>query len=62
LQQAKSTLSVPVCVIGGLTAENIQPCASLGIDLYAVVSDVLGLPVDQVATRVKVWQFAVTQR
>lgn len=61
LRHAKTSLSVPVCVIGGLTAENIQPCVDLSVDLYAVVSDVLGLPVDEVAGRIQTWQRALIQ-
>ncbi len=61
LRQAKRQLNVPVCVIGGLTAENIQPCVDLGVDLYAVVSDVLSLPVDQVTIRLQAWQRALIQ-
>lgn len=61
LRHAKTSLSVPVCVIGGLTAENIQPCVDLQVDLYAVVSDVLGLPVDEVAGRIQTWQRALIQ-
>lgn len=56
LQHAKARLSVPICVIGGLSAENVPPCVDLGVDLYAVVSDVLGLPVSQVAARVLTWR------
>ena len=61
LRHAKQQLSVPICVIGGLTAENIQPCVDLGVDLYAVVSDVLSLPVDQVTVRLQAWQRALIQ-
>ena len=61
LRHAKQQLSVPICVIGGLTAENIQPCVDLGVDLYAVVSDVLSLPVDQVTIRLQAWQRALIQ-
>ena len=59
LRQAKQQLNVPVCVIGGLTAENVQPCVDLAVDLYAVVSDVLGLPVEEVAIRVEMWSAAL---
>lgn len=61
LRHAKQQLSLPICVIGGLTAENIQPCVDLGVDLYAVVSDVLSLPVDQVTVRLQAWQRALIQ-
>lgn len=61
LRHAKQQLSLPICVIGGLTAENIQPCVDLAVDLYAVVSDVLSLPVDQVTVRLQAWQRALIQ-
>lgn len=61
LRHAKQQLSVPICVIGGLSSENIQPCVDLGVDLYAVVSDVLSLPVDQVTVRLQAWQRALIQ-
>lgn len=55
LRQAKAELDVPVCVIGGLTVENIDPVVACGVDMYAVVGDVLGLPVEQVSGRVQAW-------
>jgi thiamine-phosphate pyrophosphorylase len=55
LCQAKAEFDVPVCVIGGLTVENIDPVVACGVDMYAVVGDVLGLPVEQVSGRVQAW-------
>lgn len=56
LQQAKLQFALPICVIGGLSVENSQPLVDMGIELYAVVGDILNLPVTQVAQRVKAWQ------
>ena len=62
LHHAKQQLNLPICVIGGLTAENIQPCVDLAVDLYAVASDVLGLPLDEVVGRVRTWQHALSSQ
>lgn len=56
LQQAKLQLELPICVIGGLSVENSQPLVDMGIELYAVVGDILNLAVTQVAQRVNAWQ------
>ncbi|MEC7120401.1 MAG: thiamine phosphate synthase [Pseudomonadota bacterium] len=58
LQQAVVELSLPICVIGGLTAENIQPLQAMGVSLYAVVSDIWQAT-DPVA-RLQVWQQQLT--
>ncbi|MDM1487086.1 thiamine phosphate synthase [Acinetobacter towneri] len=55
IQHAKQNLNVPICVIGGLTVENSQPVIDAGVDLCAVVSDVLGRPMHTVAQRVYDW-------
>ena len=55
LQQAKQQLDVPVCVIGGLAVDNVQPLLEYGVDLYAVVGDVLNASVDQIEARVLQW-------
>lgn len=56
LQQAKQQLDVPICVIGGLSVENSAGLVTLGMDLYAVVGDVLNATVDQVDARVMQWR------
>ncbi|WP_297886896.1 thiamine phosphate synthase [Sulfurihydrogenibium sp.] len=38
--EAKNVLKIPVCVIGGLTAENSKELIDLGADMVAVISDV----------------------
>ncbi len=55
LKQAAQSFSVPICAIGGLTVENSLPVKQAGVDLFAVVGDVFGLPVQQVGERVKRW-------
>jgi thiamine-phosphate pyrophosphorylase len=55
LSKAKAMFELPICAIGGLTAENIQPVKSSGVDLYAVVSDILDLPISQIGQRVNLW-------
>ncbi len=55
IKKAARQFSVPICAIGGLTVENSQVLKDAGLDLFAVVGDVFGLPVDQVAARVQQW-------
>lgn len=55
LQQAAQNFSLPICAIGGLTVENSLPVKQAGVDLFAVVGDVFGLPVAQVGERVRQW-------
>lgn len=51
---------IEMCVIGGLTAENISQLASLPINYVAVVGDIMDLPVAQIAQRCEQWQQAFT--
>lgn len=53
--------NVAICVIGGLTAENVTELAGLPITYVAVVGDIMDLPVDQIAMRCKQWQQAFSQ-
>lgn len=55
LKQAKATLNVPICAIGGLTVENAAAVIEAGADLCAVVSDVLGGSMSVVGNRVYEW-------
>ncbi|XID76060.1 thiamine phosphate synthase [Alkanindiges sp. WGS2144] len=55
LQQARQYFDVPVCAIGGLTVENSKPLVEAGLDLFAVIGDVLNLPLPQVAQRAQQW-------
>ena len=42
LSQAKSTLSIPIACIGGITAENAKLLVSAGADMLAVINAVFG--------------------
>lgn len=48
-----------ICVIGGLSAENITELAGLSIAYVAVVGDIMDLPVQQIAARCQQWQQAL---
>lgn len=52
---------IPICVIGGLTAENISELADIPIALVAVVGDIMSLPVEKVAERCHEWQQAFSK-
>ncbi len=47
---------IKICVIGGLTAENISELAGLPIAYIAIVGDIMDLPVHQIAMRCQRWQ------
>ena len=49
---------IEICVIGGLTAENITKLVGLSITYVAVVGDIMDLPVEQIAQRCEQWQQA----
>ena len=52
---------IDICVIGGLTAENVSELAGLPIKYVAVVGDIMDLPVDQIAERCHQWQQALNK-
>lgn len=52
---------IPICIIGGLTAENISDLVDLPIALVAVVGDIMDLPVERVAKRCYEWQQAFSE-
>ena len=52
---------IPICVIGGLTAENISELAGIPIVLVAVVGDIMDLPVEKIAERCYQWQQAFSK-
>jgi thiamine-phosphate pyrophosphorylase len=62
LSKAKAMFELPICAIGGLTVENIHPVKLSGIDLYAVVSDILDLPISQIGQRVNLWNHAINNQ
>ncbi|MEJ6068508.1 thiamine phosphate synthase, partial [Psychrobacter sp. 16-Bac2893] len=47
---------IKICVIGGLTAENISELAGLPIAYIAIVGDIMDLSVHQIVTRCQQWQ------
>ena len=55
LKKAKAQLSVPICAIGGLTVENSKEVIEAGADLCAVISDILGLPMNGIPDRLDAW-------
>ncbi|WP_394123799.1 thiamine phosphate synthase [Psychrobacter nivimaris] len=52
---------IPICVIGGLTAENVSELVDLPIALVAVVGDIMDLPVANIAQRCHEWQQAFSK-
>jgi len=55
LKQAKAQLNVPICAIGGLTVENSDVVITAGADLCAVISDILGRPMNHIPERLDEW-------
>ncbi|WP_157049278.1 thiamine phosphate synthase [Psychrobacter urativorans] len=51
---------IDICVIGGLTAENINQLSGLPLTYIAVVGDIMDLPGDKIAMRCQQWQQALT--
>ena len=50
--------NIEICVIGGLTAENVSKLAGLPIAYVAVLGDIMDLPVADIAHRCQQWQQA----
>ncbi|MCO8091197.1 MULTISPECIES: thiamine phosphate synthase [Acinetobacter] len=55
LKLAKEKLNVPLCAIGGLTVENSKEVIESGADYCAVISDILGLPMNAIPERLDEW-------
>ncbi|WP_025094261.1 thiamine phosphate synthase [Acinetobacter soli] len=55
IRQARQQFDVPICAIGGLTIENAQVVIEQGADLCAVISDILGRPVQDIPARIQAW-------
>ncbi|MCK9800827.1 thiamine-phosphate diphosphorylase [Pseudomonas chlororaphis] len=51
LDQARASLHLPICVIGGITLENAAPLVAHGADLLAVVHGLFGAENAQEVTR-----------
>ncbi len=60
LTTAAKQFDLPICAIGGLTAENIAPLNAAGVNLYAVVSDILDLPISEIGIHIEKWKKAIT--
>ena len=52
--------SIDMCVIGGLSAENISQLSGLPLTYIALVDDIMALPVDKIAQRCQQWQNALS--
>lgn len=52
---------IDICVIGGLTAENIAELSGLPIAYVAVVGDIMDLRVEKIAARCQQWQQALSK-
>ncbi len=50
-----------LCVIGGLSAENIHQLAGLPLTYIALVGDIMDLSVEQIAQRCQQWQQALNR-
>lgn len=55
LKLAKEKLNVPLCAIGGLMVENSKEVIESGADYCAVISDILGLPMNAIPERLDEW-------
>jgi len=51
LREARQTLSLPLCAIGGITADNAAPLVEAGADMLAVISDVFAAAEIEAAAR-----------
>ena len=51
LDRARAQLTLPICVIGGITLENAAPLVEHGADLLAVVHGLFGAETAQAVTR-----------
>lgn len=52
---------IALCVIGGLTAENIKELVGIPITYVAVVGDIMDLPEHKIAERCQQWQQALNE-
>ncbi|MFK8329555.1 thiamine phosphate synthase [Pseudomonas sp. BJa5] len=51
LEQARTRLTLPICVIGGITLDNAAPLVAHGADLLAVIHGLFGADSTQEVTR-----------
>ena len=55
LINASQQFAQPICAIGGLSVENAAEVKAAGVDLFAVVGDVLNLTADRIPDRIQAW-------
>ena len=60
--QEAAKYDIDLCVIGGITAENIHQLRDYPLRYIAVVSDILQNPVEQVAKRCQQWQAELREK
>ncbi len=60
LSRARAALSLPICAIGGITADNAPPLIAAGADFIAVIGGVFDAPDIEAAARRYVELFAKT--
>ena len=60
--QEAAKYDIDLCVIGGITAENIHQLRDYPLRYIAVVSDILQNPVEQVAKRCQQWQVELREK
>jgi thiamine-phosphate pyrophosphorylase len=51
LRAARRELPVPICAIGGITAENAAPVIAAGVDMVAVIQGIAAAPDPEAAAR-----------
>ena len=52
--------NIDICVIGGISSQNVTQLSGLPIRYIAVVADILSAPIDQVHSRTLAWQQALS--
>ena len=60
LRAARSALDVPICAIGGITADNAAPVVAAGADMVAVIQGISASPDPEAAARALQALFSAT--
>lgn len=60
IQQAQK-LGGDLCLIGGISAQNVIDLLPFGVKYIAVINDILGRDLDQIAAQCQLWQNILTQ-
>ncbi len=56
IRNAKTSFSIPVVAIGGITRDNVNQVVEAGADAVAVITDLFSSPLDDIAARVALFQ------